>query len=309
MDASIGFDWDESGKLKCNPLSWENLIRLFDFWLNDHQKHDIQHNGELPLLPTPLISREQALKDGKLVLVAEDHPVSRDLIHRQLELLGYACDTVTDGIKAMQAIEKTAYGLVIADYNMPYLDGLELCRNLRRAEKSGERPRLPMVVLTASVLSGQAEECIDTGMDAYLRKPLKLDDLRAVLERFLSSDSAVTSPNLGCPIPLEEMDIKYVEEVYGSPERVRKVLVAVVENLQDELFALEKLRSRSQQADMIHRMVSGLGVVKAMPLLKLASELEINFQKSDYDVSKELAYFKIRIRQFLDGLTFELNKS
>ncbi|MCU1765526.1 transporter substrate-binding domain-containing protein [Pseudomonas protegens] len=302
-------DWQKSRNLKCNPLLWGDLVSLCDFWLNGNEKDLASQNKINPLPPVSIMSREAAAANGKLVLVAEDHPVSRELIQQQIELLGFVCDTVADGKEAMDAIDKKEYGLIIADYHMPYIDGLELSRKLRQAEITQGRPRLPIVALTASVMSGQAEECIAAGMDAYLRKPLKLDELRAVLERYLSPKSNIND-NIALPLPTsnncDEIDLRYVEEVYGSSQRVRKVLLAVTENLHSELSSLEVLVDRDHQAKMIHHMASGLGIIKALPLLRLASELEMALQDSEVDVGEKLAYFKARIRLLLKYLESEL---
>ncbi|AKS09901.1 hypothetical protein AA957_28555 [Pseudomonas trivialis] len=309
-DVNVDLDWEKSEKLRSNPLSWESLIKLCDFYLNPGHDTDGTLNEQKPKVPAPLVSREQALSNGRLVLVAEDHPVSRDLIRRQLELLGFACDTAVDGREALDAIEKNSYGLVIADYHMPYIDGLELSRKVREAEIKEDRPRLPIIALTASALLGQEEECVDSGIDAYLRKPLKLDELNVVLKRIFTSNTIKNDDDTPyvstCIGRSEEIDLEYVKEVYGSSERVHKVLLAVAENLQDELSTLDKLVDRSQQAKLIHRMGSGFGIVKALPLLQLASELEINLQQSDADVDRDMSYFKERIRLLLEHLERDL---
>ncbi|WP_212805437.1 response regulator [Pseudomonas sp. Eqa60] len=80
------------------------------------------------------LTREQALQEGELVLVAEDHSISRNLIQQQLKLLGYVSDFVKKGVEVINAIERISYGLTISDYHVPNLDGLELFRNVRTIE-------------------------------------------------------------------------------------------------------------------------------------------------------------------------------
>ena len=119
-----------------------------------------------------------------LILVADDHPVNRDVMLKQLEILGYAADAVRDGQEALEALSRTDYGLLLSDCHMPVLDGFELTARIRADERSTGR-HLPIVAITANALAGEAERCLAAGMDGYLAKPVQIAELRAVLARFL----------------------------------------------------------------------------------------------------------------------------
>ena len=121
---------------------------------------------------------------GGLILVADDHPVNRDVMLKQLEILGYAADAVRDGQEALEALSRTDYGLLLSDCHMPVLDGFELTARIRADERSTGR-HLPIVAITANALAGEAERCLAAGMDGYLAKPVQIAELRAVLARFL----------------------------------------------------------------------------------------------------------------------------
>lgn len=172
--------------ISSNPLSWERLTRVCRYVLESRELSVIS--------PAPVeaerggqsgTQREAALRNGSLILVAEDHPISRELIQHQLQMLGYCFDIVEDGRQALQAIESTDYGLAIVDCHMPYIDGLELSRQVRQREQDRGLTRLTIVALTAGVLEGQAEECIAAGMDSYLRKPIDMQGLQSLLEDYL----------------------------------------------------------------------------------------------------------------------------
>jgi len=121
------------------------------------------------------------------VLVVDDHPVNREVLVRQLDLLGIAADSVNDGVEALEAWAAGRYNAVLADIHMPRMDGYELTRRIRQAEKAGERSgHTPVVAVTANALKGEEERCIDAGMDAYLVKPVKIESLRTTLERWLA---------------------------------------------------------------------------------------------------------------------------
>jgi CheY-like chemotaxis protein/HPt (histidine-containing phosphotransfer) domain-containing protein len=129
---------------------------------------------------------------GQRVLLAEDHPINREVITRQLLKLGYACECAEDGQQAWEMLqaEGTDYAMLLTDCHMPRLDGYELTTRLRAQEAARGLARLPIVALTANALQGEAERCLALGMDAYLSKPLQLEDLREALSRVLQGGPA-----------------------------------------------------------------------------------------------------------------------
>jgi CheY-like chemotaxis protein/HPt (histidine-containing phosphotransfer) domain-containing protein len=125
------------------------------------------------------------------VLVVDDHPVNREVLVRQLDLIGIAADSVNDGIEALEAWAAGRYIAVLADIHMPRMDGYELTRQIRAAETNGRKSaRTPVVAVTANAMKGEEERCIEAGMDAYLVKPVSIDRLRTTLERWLSVERA-----------------------------------------------------------------------------------------------------------------------
>jgi PAS domain S-box-containing protein len=118
------------------------------------------------------------------VLVAEDNPVNQKVVQRQLARLGYLVDMVTDGAEAVEAVRRVAYDAVLMDCQMPGLDGYEATRQIRAREGGGGH--LPIIALTASALPGDRERCLAAGMDEHLTKPLRMQDLGAVLDRWIT---------------------------------------------------------------------------------------------------------------------------
>ena len=125
------------------------------------------------------------LDEGPRVLVVEDHPVNREVLVRQLKLLGIAADSAENGIDALAAWAPARYAVVLADVHMPHMDGHELARRLRAAEADRGAARTPIVAVTANAIKGEEERCLASGMDAYLVKPVSIEQLRATLERWL----------------------------------------------------------------------------------------------------------------------------
>lgn len=129
------------------------------------------------------------------VLVVDDHPVNRDVLVMQLNLLGIPCDTANDGLEGLRLWEPGRYAVVLADIHMPHMDGYELARQIRAQERAGTRT--PIVAVTANALKGEEVRCHEAGMDGYLAKPVTIDRLRTTLERWLSVETPSTSAKNG----------------------------------------------------------------------------------------------------------------
>jgi signal transduction histidine kinase/DNA-binding response OmpR family regulator len=123
--------------------------------------------------------------EGPRVLVVEDHPVNREVLVLQLKSLGIAADIAENGVDALEAWARGRYSAVLADIHMPNMDGHELARRLRAAEADHGAVRTPIVAVTANAMKGEEERCLASGMDAYLAKPVSIEQLRATLERWL----------------------------------------------------------------------------------------------------------------------------
>jgi signal transduction histidine kinase/CheY-like chemotaxis protein len=111
------------------------------------------------------------------VLLAEDEAINRLVVLDMLEKLGHRADSVNNGLEALQALDRQTYDVVLMDVQMPGLDGLEVTRRIRGAKGSG----VHIIALTAHALSGDRERCLAAGMNNYLSKPLRLDDLQDAL--------------------------------------------------------------------------------------------------------------------------------
>ncbi len=117
------------------------------------------------------------------MLVAEDSPVSRKVAVAILERLGYRVDAVTNGVEVVQALEDLPYDLVLMDCEMPEMDGLEATRRIRQRDPA---KRTPIIALTAHAFPEDRERCLEAGMDDYLSKPVRPQDLATAVERWIA---------------------------------------------------------------------------------------------------------------------------
>jgi CheY-like chemotaxis protein len=111
-----------------------------------------------------------------------------------LERLGCHGEAVENGRAAVDAVLRERFDLVLMDVQMPEMDGLEATAEIRRRE-GGNGPRVPIVALTAHAMGGHRDRCLASGMDDYLTKPVKLDELRQALDRWRAAlDAGHTAP-------------------------------------------------------------------------------------------------------------------
>jgi signal transduction histidine kinase len=118
------------------------------------------------------------------VLLAEDNAVNAKLAVRMLGTLGYEVTHVDDGLKLVAAFHVGRWDLLLVDWQMPELDGLEAIRRIRGDEAPGSR--VPVLVLTANAMPGDRERCAEAGADGYVAKPIRREDLRQAVERLLA---------------------------------------------------------------------------------------------------------------------------
>ena len=122
---------------------------------------------------------------GGRVLVVDDNSVNRRILARQLELAGTSADMAAGGEEALAMWRSRPYDLMLADLQMPDMDGFELARRIRQHEAATGSTRLPILAVTASTLESEEERSRESGMDGFITKPVGIEQLKATLEVWL----------------------------------------------------------------------------------------------------------------------------
>jgi signal transduction histidine kinase/DNA-binding response OmpR family regulator len=122
------------------------------------------------------------------ILLVEDSLVNQAVGMAMLESFGCRMDVAGNGREALEAIASTHYDLILMDCQMPLMDGYEATRAIREREASGDH-RIPIIALTAHAMKGDQEICLEAGMDGYLSKPYKAEELHTILTRWLDPAS------------------------------------------------------------------------------------------------------------------------
>ncbi|BDU18329.1 ATP-binding protein [Lysobacter auxotrophicus] len=194
------------------------------------------------------------------ILVAEDHPINRAVIGRQLESLGYAFAMATNGDEALAELRRAHYDLLLTDCHMPVMDGYALTRAVRASEVGDVH--LPIVGLSASVLPEQIQRCRDAGMDDFLGKPIQLDALAAKLSSLLLSPSSMGTPfTAGEPEGLDRL-----RGMYEDDADYRRVLGDLLDISRTELAELDDAIEEgdpARQRELLHRIEGALVLVGA----------------------------------------------
>ncbi|MEO6742974.1 MAG: GAF domain-containing protein [Caldimonas sp.] len=129
----------------------------------------------------PTIDAGMAARHPLRILLAEDNVVNQKLALRLLQQMGYRADLASNGVEAIECLERQPYDVVLMDVQMPEMDGLEASRRITARWSNGARPRI--VAMTANAMQGDREECLAAGMDDYVTKPIRVDALVEALNQ------------------------------------------------------------------------------------------------------------------------------
>lgn len=148
--------------------------------------------GQVPLdLAASLVETDRVVPAvgavSKTILVAEDSPVLQKIVKHQLERLHYQVEVVDTGLQAVEAAKSGFYALILMDWQMPEMDGLQATRAIR--ESGTKAAGRPIIAMTANAMEGDRNACLDAGMNDYISKPFTVQQLEQILARWLPPES------------------------------------------------------------------------------------------------------------------------
>ncbi len=131
----------------------------------------------------------ESARQGVHILLVEDNIINQKVAQSMLNKLGYKADVVANGLEAIHALELINYDLVLMDCLMPEMDGFEATAIIRNPESKVLNHNVPVIAMTANAMKGDREHCIEAGMNDYLKKPVKKDELSVIIDRWYSPEA------------------------------------------------------------------------------------------------------------------------
>lgn len=141
--------------------------------------------GDGYLSQSDLAETDDSAKLLPKILLVEDNPINQSVTTAILNKLGYRVTVASDGAEALKLFHAESWQVILMDCQMPVMDGYESTRRIRLAE-AGRGVHLPVIAVTAHVSEADRQKCLESGMDDYLPKPFGLEDLAAMLKRWLA---------------------------------------------------------------------------------------------------------------------------
>jgi two-component system sensor histidine kinase/response regulator len=219
--------------------------------------------------------------DGALILIAEDHDVNRILMERLLVKRGHRTVAAATGLEAVQLAGRDEIDLVFMDCQMPELDGYTATERIRADELARAGRRLPIVAMTAHAMAGDRDKCLAAGMDDYVAKPLRPDEVDAMLARWLPADQGNGHGNGngvedGDVDPIDDERFDDLGRDFG-PDVVREVVHAFIDStpsIIERVVLAAEGADHTEIAQGAHRLKGGCLAVGAGQLNDIADELE-----------------------------------
>lgn len=241
-----------------------------------------------PLVP------ESAAARAPLVLVVDDHPTNRELLARQVRLLGLRAETADGGVSALRRWREGSFDMVITDCHMPELDGYALTRAIRELEARESRHRSPIIAWTASVLSDEAERCREAGMDDLLTKPTGMAWLRTTLEKWLPAIEKCVTDEPGTeagevgPDTEPPIDFAQLAEVAADRAEQIEILRGFQAHNPGELRELKEAlaaRDLAAVARSAHRLKGASQLVGAKQIAAVCAAIEAAARRGDAEAA------------------------
>jgi PAS domain S-box-containing protein len=251
------------------------------------------------LLDAILTARRLAARDAKpaadterpppgrrlCILLAEDNLVSQRLTTRILEKQGHQVVVANNGSEALAALECAPFDLVLMDVQMPEIGGLEAAKAIRKREASrgpyvSKIPHLPIIAMTAHAMYGDRERCLDAGMDGYVPKPVRADELRQAIETAVPDENdAGAEPQPVTPTTVDEPfnRAELIELANGDPELLNEVVSVYLNtypDLVEELWRAVLRRDPVAVHRAAHELKGVLANFGATSALHAVSHLE-----------------------------------
>ena len=246
---------------------------------------------------------------GKHVLVVEDDLLNQTIVCKLLTHAGYRVSVAADGMSALEAVSHTTFDLVLMDWHMPDMDGLEVTRRMRGGDAGHWGEIVPIVALTANAFAEDRATCLAAGMNDYLTKPVMADNLFAVIARWTSglegeavSETRRASATL-TPLAFDPTVLAALPMVAdgSEPEQVEEILDLYLDRTRRALATIDEAARRGDTKSLLfsaHQLKSSSASVGAMALAESAERQEHRLRTGEAPESEWPIHLRERYNQF-----------
>ena len=259
------------------------------------------------LVTEDLNVKKNTFHDGRIgkqhplkILLVEDHLINQRIIRLMLERMGYEADVANNGLEALLALRNQAYDVVLMDVQMPEMDGLTASEHICQECTPDTRPRI--IALTASAMWGERDRCFASGMDDYLTKPIRIQELVQVLKKcqpiitnnFKEKQMKELDKQEKIPNPIHSATLYEILQMASfnpSVDALEFLFEIIDYYLEETPRLLQDIHIYLDQANYkalrraTHTLSSTSATVGAVNLAKLCTELEIMMVNEETDWS------------------------
>jgi len=224
------------------------------------------------------------------ILIAEDNAINRKLLHRMLKQLGYEASAASNGREVLEKLSHKSFDIVFMDVHMPEMDGLEASRRIVSTIPALERPKI--IALTAAAAEGDRERCLEAGMDDYLSKPFKLDDLKRVILKWANpSDSSERNVVSTRDVRQLDVDPEIAERINTLIEQTElsfvidissQFLSSIQTHRKDLIDAIEKKNSKKVEY-AAHSLKGTAANFGALALSEICQAIELQGLRNEWE--------------------------
>jgi len=235
---------------------------------------------------------------GSKILLVEDNPVNQRVAQRMLQNLAAHVTIANDGAEALERVAAAGFDAVLMDCQMPVMDGFTATRRIRERELSAGAKRLPIIALTANVMTEDRENCIAAGMDAHLGKPIEPAQMIEVLSRFLKAQPLIPAIDRAALRELTGGDAEFEREL-------AETFVSSGDQCLAEILAALKVSDYDTVRKRAHSLKGASANIHALDLSQAASSLENAARENSIpaigglvaDLSEKLAAVNAELRR------------
>jgi PAS domain S-box-containing protein len=224
------------------------------------------------------------------VLLAEDNAINQRLAVRLLEKRGHTVTVVQDGTEAVAALRRQTFDVVLMDIQMPHMDGLETTRAIRAREQD-TMTHVPIVAMTAHAMQGDRERCLAAGMDSYVAKPLRPQELFEVIARLTAPAASTPETPAASEAESDILDRQTLwERVAGDADLLREITELFLADCPERLLELHEALTHQDcpaLARAAHRLKGALGNISANHALAAVRRVETAARTGDIQAATE----------------------